>query len=64
MTEPSHTQAYLKAIIFHEVNNFKMLNRRKNREKNSKSFAENDLSIKVKTKTKKYNTKNANKVDS
>jgi len=36
MTEASHTQAYLKAIIFHEVKNFKMLNRRKNREKNSR----------------------------
>lgn len=63
VTEPSHTQAYLKVIIFHEANNFTILNRRKNREKNWK-FAENELSEKVKNKNKKYNTENANKVDS
>ena len=62
VTEPSHTQTYLKVIIFPEVNNFTMLNRRKNKEKNGK-FAENELSIKVKNKNKQYNAENANKVE-
>ena len=47
-TEHALTQTYLKAIVLHEVHNFTMLKRRKERE-NPRPLAENKLSVNVKT---------------
>ena len=55
MTQHSLAQTCLKAVIFHEAHNFKMLNRRKETGVgwggNLSPLAENELSIKVKNKT-------------
>ena len=55
MTQQSLAQTCLKAVIFHEVHNFKMLNRRKEKgegkKKKTSPLAENEFSIKVKNKT-------------
>ena len=55
MTQHSLAQTCLKAVIFHEVHNFKMLNRRKEKgeekKKKTSPLAEYEFSIKVKNKT-------------
>ena len=56
MTQHSLAQTCLKAVIVHEVQNFKMLNRRKEKgegkktKKQTSPLAENEFSIKVKNK--------------
>ena len=63
MTQHSLAQICLKAVILYEVQNSKMLNRRKERKK-TKPLAENELSIKVKNKTlRKCDAENPSKVE-
>ena len=64
VTQHSLAQTWIKAVIPYELHNFKMPNRRKEKKKNPKALAENELSIKVKTNNKKCNLENPNEVDS
>ena len=50
MTQHSLAQICPKAVFPHEVHNFKMLNKRKERQ-NPKPLADDELSIKIKNKT-------------